>query len=176
MNFSKVAKDASKPAVSWLNFEPKVSKFPFDNSQELAIINHATGKIHGSFCMMGMGCVRIVFVVADDASSLALRVSWLKFEPKVSNFRATKANTWLWLLELQRIVSWLFLCCWNRGRKIVSVVVDNASSFAMRISWLNFESWSQSFLLIIANSWLLSIMLREKFISLFIRGFCMRFS
>ncbi|WP_314348743.1 hypothetical protein [Granulicatella elegans] len=71
MNFSKVAKDASKPAVSWLNFEPKVSKFPFDNSQELAIINLATGKIHGSFCMMGMGCVRIVFVVADDASSLA---------------------------------------------------------------------------------------------------------
>ncbi|WP_424696014.1 hypothetical protein [Granulicatella elegans] len=49
MNFSKVAKDASKPAVSWLNFEPKVSKFPFDNSQELAIINHATGKIHCSF-------------------------------------------------------------------------------------------------------------------------------
>ena len=71
MNFSKVAKDASKPAVSWLNFEPKVSKFPFDNSQELAIINLATGKIHGSFCMMGMGCVRIVFVVGDDASSFA---------------------------------------------------------------------------------------------------------
>ena len=46
---SVVAKDASKPAVSWLNFEPKVSKFPFDNSQFLAIINHATGKIHGSF-------------------------------------------------------------------------------------------------------------------------------
>ncbi|WP_314257940.1 hypothetical protein, partial [Granulicatella elegans] len=23
-----VAKDASKPAVSWLNFEPRVSKFP----------------------------------------------------------------------------------------------------------------------------------------------------
>ena len=54
MNFSKVAKDASKPAVSWLNFEPKVSKFPFDNSQFLAIINHATGKIHGSFCVEGM--------------------------------------------------------------------------------------------------------------------------
>ena len=53
MNFSKVAKDASKPAVSWLNFEPKVSKFPFDNSQFLAIINHATGKIHGSFCVEG---------------------------------------------------------------------------------------------------------------------------
>ncbi|MFC2678553.1 MAG: hypothetical protein ACFN08_04810 [Granulicatella sp.] len=49
MNFSKVAKDASNPSVSWLNFEPKVSKFPFDNSQLLAIINHATGKIYGSF-------------------------------------------------------------------------------------------------------------------------------
>ena len=35
--------------ISWLNFEPKVSKFPFDNSQELAIINLATGKIHVSF-------------------------------------------------------------------------------------------------------------------------------
>ena len=52
-----VAKDASSFAmrISWLNFEPKVSKFPFDNSQELAIINLATGKIHGSFCVEGCG-------------------------------------------------------------------------------------------------------------------------
>ena len=27
-NFLKCSKDASKPAVSWLNFEPMVSKFP----------------------------------------------------------------------------------------------------------------------------------------------------
>ncbi len=47
--FHKIAKDASKPAVSWLKFEPKVSNFPFDNSQFLAIINHATRKIHFSF-------------------------------------------------------------------------------------------------------------------------------
>ena len=71
MNFSKVAKDASKPAVSWLNFEPKVSKFPFDNSQELAIINLATGKIHGSFCIEGMRVRKVLSVVAYDASSLA---------------------------------------------------------------------------------------------------------
>ena len=31
-------------------------------------------------------------------------------------------------------------------RKIVSVVAYDASSFAMRISWLNFEPWSQRFL------------------------------
>ena len=68
MNFSKVAKDASKPAVSWLNFEPKVSKLPFDNSQELAIINLATGKIHSSFVLLKWICVRIVSVVVDNAS------------------------------------------------------------------------------------------------------------
>ena len=28
MEFPNVAKDASKPSVSWLNFEPRVSKFP----------------------------------------------------------------------------------------------------------------------------------------------------
>ena len=28
MEFLKCSKDASKPAVSWLNFEPMVSKFP----------------------------------------------------------------------------------------------------------------------------------------------------
>ena len=67
-----VAKDASSFAkrISWLNFEPKVSKFPFDNSQELAIINLATGKIHGSFVWWDGGR-RILSVVADDASSLA---------------------------------------------------------------------------------------------------------
>ena len=53
--FSKVAKDASKPAVSWLKFEPEVSNFPFDKSQLLAFINLATGKIHGSFDLEGWG-------------------------------------------------------------------------------------------------------------------------
>ena len=56
--FQNVAKDASKPSVSWLNFEPKVSKFPFDNSQMLAIINLATGKIHGSFVLWELEYVR----------------------------------------------------------------------------------------------------------------------
>ena len=28
MEFPKCSKDASRPAVSWLNFEPRVSKFP----------------------------------------------------------------------------------------------------------------------------------------------------
>ena len=28
MEFPESSKDASKPAVSWLNFEPMVSKFP----------------------------------------------------------------------------------------------------------------------------------------------------
>ena len=54
-SFSKVAKDVSKPAVLWLKFEPEVSNFPFDNCQFLAITNHATGKIHGSFCVEGWG-------------------------------------------------------------------------------------------------------------------------
>ena len=40
MNFSKVAKDASKPAVSWLNFEPKVSKFPSNSSHSVAAVTH----------------------------------------------------------------------------------------------------------------------------------------
>ena len=47
--FQKVAKDASNPSFSWLKFEPKVSNFPFDKSQQLAFINLATGKIHDSF-------------------------------------------------------------------------------------------------------------------------------
>jgi len=47
-----------------------------------------------------------------------------------------------------------------------SKVAKDASKPA--VSWLNFEPWSQSFLLIIANSWLLSIMLREKFMALFV--------
>ena len=68
----------------------------------------------------------ILFAVAKDASSFAMRISWLNFEPIVSKFPAIKSNFWLWLLELQRIVSWLFLCCWNRGRKIV----DDASNLA----------------------------------------------
>ena len=52
-----VAKDASSFAmrISWLNFEPEVSNFPFDKSQLLAFINLATGKIHGSFDLEGWG-------------------------------------------------------------------------------------------------------------------------
>ena len=81
--------------------------------------------------------VMILSVVADDASSLALRVSQIKFEPQVSNFRATKANTWLQLLELQRIVSWLFLCCWDVREQNFSKVAKDASKPA--VSWLKFE-------------------------------------
>jgi len=51
----------------------------------------------------------ILFAVAKDASSFAMRISWLNFEPIVSKFPAIKANFWLWLLELQRTVSLLFL-------------------------------------------------------------------
>jgi hypothetical protein len=69
--FHKIAKDVSKPAVSWLKFEPKVSNFPFDKSQRLAFINLATGKIHCSFCIEGMRVRKVLSVVAYDASSLA---------------------------------------------------------------------------------------------------------
>ena len=39
--FEIVVKDASRPAVSWLNFEPKVSKFPAVSAYE-ADTAHAT--------------------------------------------------------------------------------------------------------------------------------------
>ena len=43
-----VAEDASKPAVSWLNFEPKVSKFPVLEANEMASSTCATA---GSLCV-----------------------------------------------------------------------------------------------------------------------------
>ena len=33
-----VVKDTSKPTVSWLNFEPKVSKFPSTSSQKRLLV------------------------------------------------------------------------------------------------------------------------------------------
>ena len=40
----KVAKDASKPSVSWLNFETRVSKFPVIGTANAVSITTATGK------------------------------------------------------------------------------------------------------------------------------------
>ena len=44
MEFPKCSKDASKPVVSWLNFEPQVSKFPVIGTANAVSITAATGK------------------------------------------------------------------------------------------------------------------------------------
>ena len=44
MEFLKCSKDASRPAVSWLNFEPMVSKFPVIGTANAVSITTATGK------------------------------------------------------------------------------------------------------------------------------------
>ncbi len=43
-----VAKDGSKPSVSWLNFEPIVSKFPSNSSYKVAAVTHTA--IRSLFC------------------------------------------------------------------------------------------------------------------------------
>ena len=42
MEFLKCSKDASRPAVSWLNFEPMVSKFPVIGTANAVSITTAT--------------------------------------------------------------------------------------------------------------------------------------
>ncbi len=44
MEFPRCSKDASKPAVSWLNFEPMVSKFPVIGTANAVSITAATRK------------------------------------------------------------------------------------------------------------------------------------
>ena len=44
MEFPKCSKDASKPAVSWLNFDPMVSKFPVIGTANAVSITTAMGK------------------------------------------------------------------------------------------------------------------------------------
>ena len=85
--FDIVAKDSSSPVVSCLNFEPSVSKFPNISSHLVATNAFTTIKNPFLFFRDFMGVrIRCGFfdIVAEDASKPL--VSWLKFEPRVSNF------------------------------------------------------------------------------------------
>ena len=89
---SVVAYDASSFAmrISWLNFEPWSQSFL--QSKPISGIDclSYSGQHHCSFCIVSIGVRRIFHKIAKDASKPA--VSWLKFEPKVSNFPAVSAN------------------------------------------------------------------------------------
>ena len=87
MEFPRCSKDASKPAVSWLNFEPRVSKFPVIGTavpfQSLLLLGNSFFVCHhkmGDVLKLEMEFPRC----SKDASKPA--VSWLNFEPKVSKF------------------------------------------------------------------------------------------
>ena len=78
--FNIVVKDGSSPAVSCLNFEPRVSKFPSISSHLVATNAFTTIKNLFLFFRDLMGeRMRWGFfdIVAKDASKPA--VSWLKF-------------------------------------------------------------------------------------------------
>ena len=49
------------------------------------------------------------FVVAKDASSFALRISWLKFEPRVSNFPLIKSDLSDFITASTKFFSLIFI-------------------------------------------------------------------
>ena len=75
-----MATDASRPTVSWLKFEPKVSNFP---ATKTALVASAIKTNLLFFYLFFEGAI-----TAPPASQK--RISWLKFEPRVLNFPATK--------------------------------------------------------------------------------------
>ena len=94
--FDIVEKDGSSPAVSCLNFEPSVSKFPNISSHLVATNVLATIKNRFLFFRDRMGeRMRCGFfdIVEKDGSKPA--VSWLKFEPRSQIFLTLVATWWL---------------------------------------------------------------------------------
>ena len=73
---------------------------------------------------------KIVSVVAYDASSFAMRISWLNFEPKVSNFPIDKSQRLAFINLATGKIHGSFCIEGMRVRKIVSVVAYDASSLA----------------------------------------------
>ena len=81
-----MATDASRPAVSWLKFEPRVSNFPVTKTAIAVLVTYAIMTIFLFFYLL----------LKEKQRTLAAsqkRISWLKFEPRVSNFPATKTAT-----------------------------------------------------------------------------------
>ena len=73
---------------------------------------------------------KIVSVVAYDASSFAMRISWLKFEPKVSNFPFDKSQRLAFINLATGKIHCSFCIEGMRVRKVLSVVAYDASSLA----------------------------------------------
>ena len=88
MTLSIVAKDGSKPSVSCLNFEPRVSKFPVIEVGATSITT-ATMKSHYLFVqgdnglMWSTECVND-FIYSGSKDGSKPSVSCLTFEPSVS--------------------------------------------------------------------------------------------
>ena len=76
-----------------------------------------------------VGRAMILFAVAKDASSFAMRISWLNFEPWSQSFLQSKPNSGFDCLgySIQYHCSFVLL---GWGRKILFVVADDASSLA----------------------------------------------
>ena len=77
--FNIVVKDASSPAVSCLNFEPSVSKFPNISSHVVATNVHTTIKNQFLFfrdCMGGRMRCGFFDIVAKDASKPAVSCAY----------------------------------------------------------------------------------------------------
>ena len=83
-----------------------------------------------AFLIWKDGGRKIVFVVADDASSLVLRISWLNFEPWSQSFLQSKPNSGFSCLSYS-IEYHCSFCVEGWGRKIVFVVADDASSLVL---------------------------------------------
>ena len=86
------------------------------------------------------------------AASSPCRVSWLKFEPEVSNFACNRSHHRLLLLSLQKNFASCFLYVMNVFLLIVFINVIKVSStnflfvwspVALAVSWLKIEPWSR---------------------------------
>ena len=87
------------------------------------------------------------------AASSPCRVSWLKFEPKVSNFACNRSHHRLPLLSPQKNFASYFLYVMNVFLLIVFINVIKVSSTNFfvcevasspcRVSWLKIEPWSR---------------------------------
>ena len=87
----------AKTRVSCLKIEPKVSIFPVIEANLASITCATTGNFSSSLFLyfwmsLTLRSVEDFYVSSLDASSFAKRISWLKFEPKVSNFPVIEAN------------------------------------------------------------------------------------
>ena len=87
--YSSKGRKQPRLRVSFLKFEPKVSNFP-NKSILIGYFYHyyyEKSLSGGAYSNLRLWCyIMTSFIVVRDGSSFALRISFLKFEPKVSNF------------------------------------------------------------------------------------------